>query len=137
MDLFSREHARAVLAAFGRAFGRLPETVNEISKEQNEFLDQAVSGLAEEGRVVPVRLSIFAEMMKDKLWTPESLQQIGGAAGVGVTFLNKSFSPASAYSKHRMHADAARRVLEALLPEADSEIKGNTRAGEELLAVSG
>jgi formylglycine-generating enzyme required for sulfatase activity len=137
VDLFSPEHARAVLAAFGRAFGRLPETMGEISREQNEFLDQAVSGLAEEGRVVPVRLSIFAEMMKNKPWTPAALKQIGGAAGIGVMFLEEAFSATTAIPKHRMHAAAARRVLEALLPEAGSDIKGSMRSSEELLVVSG
>ena len=42
VDLFDFDHARKVLAAFGRAFGKLPEDPAEISKEQKEFLEQAV-----------------------------------------------------------------------------------------------
>ena len=39
------DHARKVLAAFGRAFGKLPETPAKRRKEQKQFLDQAVAGL--------------------------------------------------------------------------------------------
>src|SRR5262249_6252344 len=69
VDLFDPDHARKVLAAFGRAFGKLPENPAETSKEQKEFLKQAVSGLSREGKVICVRLALFAEMMKGKAWT--------------------------------------------------------------------
>ena len=59
-----------MLAAFGRAFGKLPDNPGETTKDQKEFLNQAVSGLAEEGKVICVRLALFAEMMKGKPWTP-------------------------------------------------------------------
>ena len=39
VDLFDPDHARKVLAAFGRAFGRLPETPALQAKEQKEFLE--------------------------------------------------------------------------------------------------
>ncbi|HEV3259031.1 MAG TPA: ATP-binding protein, partial [Gemmataceae bacterium] len=87
VDLFGVDHAKKVLAAFGLAFGTLPENVGEKSKEQKEFLKQAVSGLAQEGKVISVRLALFAEMMKGKSWTPASLKAVGGTEGVGVTFL--------------------------------------------------
>src|SRR5207244_1344649 len=44
VDLFDPDHARKVLAAFGRAFGKLPERTGETSREQREFLNQAVAG---------------------------------------------------------------------------------------------
>src|SRR5262249_25824884 len=87
VDLFDLDHARKVLAAFGRAFGKLPENLNEMGREQKEFLKQAVSGLAQKGKVISVRLALFAEMMKSKPWTPASLKAVGGTEGVGVTFL--------------------------------------------------
>src|SRR5208337_4629026 len=68
VDLFDTDHARKVLAAFGRAFGKLPENPGDTSKDQKEFLKQAVSGLAQEGKVICVRLALFAEMMKGKAW---------------------------------------------------------------------
>ena len=64
VDLFDLDHARRVLAAFGRAFGKLPEEVSETTKEQKDFLKQSVAALAEEGKVICVRLALFAEMMK-------------------------------------------------------------------------
>ena len=58
--------AERVLAAFGRAFGCLPEQRGELAIEQKNFLKQAVAELSEEGKVVCVRLALFAEMVRDK-----------------------------------------------------------------------
>ena len=49
-----------------------------------------------------VRLALFAEMMKDKDWTPAALKAVGGTAGVGVTFLEETFSAATAPPAHRV-----------------------------------
>ena len=46
VDLFDLDHARKVLAAFGRAFDVLPENPSETSKDQKQFLERAVAGLA-------------------------------------------------------------------------------------------
>ena len=134
VDLFDLDHARKVLAAFGRAFGRFPEI---SGKDQKEFLKQAVSGLAQEGKVICVRLALFAEMMKGKAWTPASLKAVGGTEGVGVTFLEETFSAATAPPEHRYHQKAARADLKALLPEIGSDIKGHMRSYAELLEASG
>ena len=135
VDLFDPRHARKVLAAFGRAFAALTE--GEFNKEQNAFLDQAVSGLAQEGKVISVRLALFAEMMKGKSWTPASLKAVGGTEGVGITFLEETFSAATAHPEHRFHQKAARADLKALLPETGSDIKGHMRSYAELLEASG
>jgi hypothetical protein len=74
VDLFDLDHARKVLVAFGRAFGKLPENASETLKDQEEFLKESVNGLAEEGKVISVRLALFAEMMKGKPWTPATLR---------------------------------------------------------------
>ena len=55
VDLFDPEHARHVLAAFGRAFGRLPEQPARPNAAQEAFLDRAIEGLTHEDKVVPVR----------------------------------------------------------------------------------
>jgi hypothetical protein len=96
VDLFDPDHARKVLEAFGRAFGKLPEDPRETSKEQKEFLNQAVAGLSPENKVICVRLAVFAEMMKGKPWTPTSLNEVGGTRGVGITFLEDTFSSPTA-----------------------------------------
>ena len=62
---------------------------------------------------------------------------MGGAEGVGVTFLEETFSAATAPPEHRYHQNAARAVLKALLPEAGTDIKGHMRAHADLLAASG
>jgi eukaryotic-like serine/threonine-protein kinase len=122
VDLFDLDHARKMLAAFGRAFGKLPENPSDTSKDQKEFLKQAVSGLAQEGKVVCVRLALFAEMMKCRTWTPATLKEVGGTEGVGVTFLEATFSAATAPPEHRYHQKAARGVLKALLPDSGTDI---------------
>ncbi len=135
VDLFDVDHARKVLAALGRAFGKLPE--GKPSREQKQFLDLAVASLAQEGKVVCVRLALFAEMMKGKAWTPAALKEVGGTEGVGTAFLEETFSSASAPPERRYHQKAARAVLKALLSESGADIKGHMRSYAELLQASG
>jgi eukaryotic-like serine/threonine-protein kinase len=161
VDLFDLDHARRVLKAFGRAFGKIPDAesafdhrpaispkspptrgeqpapTNDPSADHEAFINQAVAGLAQEGKVISVRLSLFAEMMKGKPWTTASLKAMGGTEGVGVAFLEETFSAAGAPPEHRYHQQAARAVLKSLLPEAGTDIKGHMRSRDELLAASG
>jgi serine/threonine protein kinase/formylglycine-generating enzyme required for sulfatase activity len=136
-DLFDLDHAGNVLAAFGRAFGRLPENPREMSKDQREFLKRAVSELAQDGKVICVRLALFADMMKGRPWTPATLREVGGIEGLGVTFLEENFSAASANPMHRLHQKAARAVLRTFLPEPGSDIKGHMCSYAALLEASG
>ena len=136
VDLFDLPHARKVLTAYGRAYGTLPEN-DAPTKEQEVFLDQAVSGLAQQGKVISVRLALFAEMVKGKPWTPTTMKEVGGTEGVGITFLEETFSATTAPPEHRYHQKAARAVLKALLPEAGIDIKGHMRSHGELLEASG
>src|SRR5271157_2023720 len=137
VDLFDLQHARKVLIAFGRGYGKLPDDPKEMTGSQNEFLDRTIKGLSQEGRVISVRLALFAEILMGKPWTPETLKQVGGAEGVGVTFLEETFSARTAPPSYRIHQKAAQAVLRALLPEAGSNIKGNMRSYDELLVLSG
>ncbi len=137
VDLFEPLHARKVLRSFGQAYGTLPQGTNDLSREQQAFLDQAISGLIQDGKIVPVRLALFAEMVKGKPWTPKTLREIGGTEGVGVTFLQETFSSAQANPRHRLRQKAAQAVLKALLPESGTDIKGQMRSHEDLLEVSG
>lgn len=137
VDLFDVSHARKVLAAYGRAFGKLPANSSDMRKEQREFLKAAVNSLAVDGKVICVRLSLFAEMMKSRDWTPRSLKAVGGTKGVGVTFLEETFSAPTAHPKHRLHQKAARDVLKSLLPSSGTDIKGYMRSHGELLSASG
>ncbi len=137
VDLFDVVHARKVLVALGRAYGRLPTSSTEQTADQEAFLDQAVAGLAEADKVISVRLTLFAEMVKSKPWTPLGLSELGGAEGVGRNFLEETFSAKTAPLPHRIHQQAARSVLNALLPTSGTDIKGHMRAQQELLQASG
>jgi serine/threonine protein kinase len=136
VDLFDEGHAKTVLSAFGRAFGRLPVEPEGTNKEQRQFLDQAVSTLSQEHKIICVRLAWFAQMMKERPWTPASLEACGGEAG-GATFLEDTFSSPFANPQHRLHQKAARGVLQSLLPEAGSDIRGHMRSHAELATASG
>ncbi len=137
VDLFGARHAMKVLAAFGRAFGALPAEAGAMTADQKVFLEQAIAGLAEDGKVVCVRVALFAEMMKDRPWTPLALKEVGGIAGIGTRFLEETFDAAAAPPNHRLHEKAARAVLGLLLPETGSSIKGHIRSGRELEEASG
>jgi eukaryotic-like serine/threonine-protein kinase len=79
VDLFDRGHAIKVLAAFGVAYARLDAKSWQQPGLQRRFLERAVDELTEDGWIVPVRLCIFAEMIKSKPWSPATLQNVGGA----------------------------------------------------------
>ena len=137
VDLFDVDHAQKVLIKFGQAFGKLPAQEGTLINDEQAFVQSVASGLAQDGKVVSVRLALFAEMVKGKLWVPDTLQEVGGTEGIGVNFLEETFSSREANPEHRLHQQAAREVLKALLPEVGSDIKGHMRSHSELLEASG
>ena len=129
MDLFDPRHAKKVLMAFGRAYGDVARAnVGDLSSDKDAFLDQSISGLAQDGKIISVRLALFAEMVKGKPWTPATLKEVGGTEGIGLTFLEETFSASTAPPEHRLHQKAAQAVLKALLPETGTDIKGQMRS---------
>ena len=50
VDLFDLDHARRVLGAFGRAYGKLPERPSAMTREQKDFLRQATADLGRMAR---------------------------------------------------------------------------------------
>ena len=137
IDLFSQRHAKKVLTLFGQAYRLLPERNSDLTENQQAFLDEAISGLTQDGKIVPVRLALFAEMVRERSWTSATLRAVGGTEGVGVTFLEETFASPQANPKHRLHQKAAQSVLKALLPETVTDIKGQMRSRQELLEASG
>jgi eukaryotic-like serine/threonine-protein kinase len=132
VDLFSQRHAKKVLTMFGQAYGSLPEMDMHLSESQLTFLDEAISGLTQDGKIVAVRLALFADMVRERSWTTATLREIGGIEGVGVTFLEETFGSPQANPKHRLHQNAAQAVLKALLPETGTDITGHMRSEGEL-----
>lgn len=137
IDLFNVSHARKVLTAIGQAYSALPSQHSEITPDQKSFIGRAVQELSYADHIIPVHLALFAEMVKDKRWASETLTELGGIAGIGVTFLEETFNGATASPMHRLHQKAARRVLKALLDEGETDIKGAMKSHGELLTISG
>jgi eukaryotic-like serine/threonine-protein kinase len=133
VDLFDPIHARKVLTEFGKAYGRLPGDDGALTKDQDSFLTKTVEGLAQDGRVIPVRLALFAEMVKGRPWSLATLKDVGGTQGIGVAFLEETFNSAAL----KGHQKAAQGVLKALLPESGTTIKGHMRSHDDLAAASG
>ena len=134
VDSFDPDHARSVLRELGVAYNRLPENIDEQSEEQTAFIEQATAELAEDNRLYPVRLAVFVEMVKDRVWIPSTLAEMGGTEGVGVAFLENSVG-SRARPARRVHEQAARGVLAALLPQV-GYIKDAARTRSELLEAS-
>lgn len=137
VDLFDLRHAQRVLFLFGQAFDRMPMTATDLTEDQKKFLEQAALELSHDGRVISVRLSLFAEMMKERPWTTASLVEVGGTEGVGVRFLEETFTSRAALPDHRAFEKPARALLQALLPEPGIEIKGQMRSRQELAQACG
>jgi len=134
VDLFDQKHSRKVLRLFGRALECLPE--GELSKEQQQFIHKSIESLSVDGKVISVRLSVFADMMKSRPWLISSLNSIGGVEGVGVQFLEETFFSSGASALCKIHHKAAQKVLRALLPSSGSSIKGGMLSLEDLKEVS-
>ncbi len=138
VELFDLQHARNVLTELGRALGRLPDAAIAGGSEQARFLDKAVKELASpDGRIIPVRLTLFAEMLRHRDWSTKTLRDLGGMEGIGVTFLEETFSAHTAPPAHRVHQHAARAVLQALLPDSASDLKGRWRPVRQLQESAG
>jgi serine/threonine protein kinase len=137
VDLFPLPHAERVLTMFGQARHDLPQVESDISDENRTFVTDAVTSLAQQEKVVCVRLALFAEMMRGKEWIPATLEKMGGTSGIGLTFLEETFSSPAAPIEHRVHQTAARNVLRSLLPVAGRQLKGHMVPVEQLKEESG
>ena len=111
-------HARKVLAAFGGRSGTCPERTGDTPAIRTNFWTKRSTGLAQDGKIISVRLAFFAEMVKGKPWAPATLREVGGTKGIGITFLEETFSASTAPPEHRLHQKAAQAVLKACYPRA-------------------
>ena len=132
VDLFGKRHAGKVLRAFGTAF----EAVPLDEKIANQFIAEAVNCISDHDRVSPVRLVLFAEMLKSRDWTPGTIKDVGGAAGVGVAFLDDCFGSLAPMPR-RVFAEAAEHLLSALLPAPGADIRGASRTYGDLQSAAG
>lgn len=135
VDLFDKRHAARVLRAYGRAFGALPPDRSQLTEDHEAFIEHAVDGLSEDEKIISVRLALFAEMIKSQAWSRETLDSMGGSQGVGLAYLETSFGSRAA-PQRRLYAEPARRVLQALLPDSGTDIKGNMQSAKQLARVA-
>ncbi len=132
VELFGNRHARDVLKRFGMAYGAIPKTVEEQTDDHNRFLDVAISDLSDGSHVPCVTLSLFAHMFKGQDWTGAALSSMGGTDAVGVQYLERVFDRDAGPLLLRRYGQHARRILDCLLPNHGSDIKGYTKTREEL-----
>jgi formylglycine-generating enzyme required for sulfatase activity len=136
VDVFDERHARKVLTSFGRALEKL-ENSDPLRKQQETFVDAVVQGIAENGRVICVRLALFVEMVRYRQWTKDTLKAIGGVEGLCANFWEETLTAKSDRPQRRKHEKAARAVLKILLPESGQTIRGATKARQAILEASG
>ncbi len=132
VDLFDPIHARDVLKQFGQAFRRIPIPPAQPVESQEYFLDEVISDLTVDGKVFPVRIALFAEMLKGRPWSYASLLQLGGIQGIGTMFLEEAFTVTHAPAHQKIHEQAAREVLRSLLPDQGTNIKVSQKTATEL-----
>ena len=135
-DLFDLDHAKNVLTKLGRAYNRLPDETQQLSKVQEDFLDEAIEQMSVGRYVICVRLTLFAEMFKSRPWTVKELRSVGGAQGVGERFLESTFGAESSSKKYKSQKERVQAVLEELLPESGSDIRGSMKTRDELMAAA-
>ena len=136
IDLFERAHAKKVLIQLGRAYGRLPDEPTALSSDQQKFLDSSIEQMSVGSYVICVRLILFAEMFKSRPWSMAELKSGGGAKGVGEKFLEDTFGANGKNRRYQIQRDAAQAVLEVLLPEAGSDIRGSMKSEDDLVAAA-
>ncbi len=97
-------------------FGFLIGAAGDDDQDARDFLAHAIDQLADNyGKIVAVRLAVFAEMVQAQPWNPATLKKVGGTEGVGVAFLEETLGPRTRYPILHRHAEAARSILKALV----------------------
>jgi serine/threonine protein kinase/formylglycine-generating enzyme required for sulfatase activity len=132
VDLFGEGHAHHVLHLFGTAYDKLPPDRADFTKDQVEFLELAVKDLSTDGDIIPVHLSLFADMMKNRPWTREEFLRVGRTKGLGKRFLEDIFTQPDLKGRK----GAAQAMLQKMLPAAGADIKGPMRSRKDLTAAA-
>ena len=133
VDLFDLGHARRVLEWFGRSYGVLPAGTEDLTTDQQRFLDRAVPALSEGGQVLPIRLSLLAEAVRRRAWLPRTFEAIR-TGDVALTFLEETFDSETTPHMWRRHRAGACSVLRALLPGVT--VPGSGTGGDPILSFS-
>ena len=137
VDPFDRGHARKVLAAFGRAFGKLPEEPVSLSEDQEKLLEGVISLLDGDGQLLPIRLVLLAETVKHRAWDEQALSEMLRMRDVARGFLEMAFGAENAPPEFGRHQKAVCSVLKSLLPLHGRGCEWRERTYGDLLSASG
>ena len=113
-ELFDARHARHVLEEFGTALQRF----DAQNPENQKFVEQAVAQMTADAALVPVRLALFADVMKSRPWTVAELKRVGGVKGATTLLLDQIVSGEAAHPTLRRYSAETGYLLRALLPVA-------------------
>jgi hypothetical protein len=137
VDLFDVEHAEKGAGEVRAGIRQTASAIRQADRRAQSFVRRRTSGLAQDGKVVSVRLALFSEMVKGKPWVPADTGRSRWHRRHGRQLSGRDVQFPQANPKHRLHQQAAREVLKSLLPEVGSDIKGHMRSHSELLEASG
>ena len=136
VDTFDKKHARMVLEAIGRGHRCLPDSP-QLNRSQKNFLKRSIELLEFEGRIRPVDLALFTEMLKTREWKPSVLESISCLEVLGERFLDdisERLSKDARFDGVKV-GEALSGILAALLPSCGSELKGASKTRDELVAT--
>ena len=136
VDRFSKDHARQVLVRFAKALGKRTLTGDELTVD-NEFIVQAVERLSEENQVIAVKLSLFADLVREREWNPSTLDSFGSLTDLGASFLDEHLGENANHPVARKYRQAIHHVLEALSVSSFEQIKGKAVTTELLARAAG
>lgn len=137
LPLLDERHARHVLESYGRAYGSLPPAGQPLARSQLRFIREAVRSVADQGRVICVHLSVFAETSRNREWDMGSWRAFGGWEGIGREYIAGVFNDPATPGFIRQNSGAAWRMLAPLLPTLDRSIRGPALTRQELMRASG
>ena len=132
VDLFDFDHAHKVLKYLGQAFGKLPADDSKLTPDQKSFLKNSVEQLAVNDYVICIHLTVFAEIFRHRSWSIKELQTAGGVSGVGLKYLDSTFGSEAKTARNRNWKKNVEAVLNELLPDGDSSIRGAMKSRTQL-----
>ncbi len=128
LPLFDRRHARKVLSGYGRAMNAFPPVGEPLSPPQKRFVEEAVDQMANNGKIIPIHIAMFAQMLDSDSWHFAELKKQGGWDGIGTRFLNKIFMD----KRFANLENVSRHVLTKLQPDSKTDLKGVEKKLSEL-----
>lgn len=133
IELFDRQHACRVLGQFGQAYGRLSaDDSSAASADSQRFIEMVINDMEMDGRIMPLQISLFAEIARSIPWRTGTYRALGGRTAIGVAFLDSIFSRHSPHPTYRALEGPAREILRALLPAGGGNLKEKPLSVDEL-----